>query len=377
MFGDTKIGEHPIDRLSRREAERFAGLLDEYGLWGEHAGKSPDDKISLIGERYRSNVSGILLEVLQSPQIIARFEVLLKEVRQKRQYHRIVVSVLALTVLQVKPDLNMLYEYWGDDVTQSRFRNDDAVRQLCRFDSGEVRFRSAVAAKFLLQKMSDPALVIEVLSRMAKVTDQLSSRGLRVYEEIMTDLMKFKTVSTLIPIEKKEASVYRYYESIKNLVSCRRNHQFWLQYAVAALVMGDVERSGRYIETAYSYARSNRKSTYQIDNHRARQLLETAIQNPRMDNPMQLWRESKNTLLRQMKEKGRYHYPYRVASKFLEFFEVFEHRLATSEVQEIERASQSILDQIESKVGKELRDHRDVRNCRDNLVSLVAMTHRR
>ncbi len=46
----------------------------------------------------------------------------------------------------------------------------------------------------------------------------------------------------------------RVYEEIKGLSHCSRYPLFWLQYAIAALVTKDFQRSKAYFDTAYSLA---------------------------------------------------------------------------------------------------------------------------
>jgi len=165
----------------------------------------------------------------------------------------------------------------------------------------------------------------------------------------------------------------RVYEAIKGLSHCRVNPLFWLQYAIAALVAKDYGRSGTYFDTAYSHAENlDQYDSFQIDNHYARYLLERAIDTDySAADRMAPFREARALLRPQFVEEWR-HYPYRVATRYLEFFVRFSAHLAPSEKQEVGSAATEVLERIDH-LPAERQGNRSVRECRVAQIRILRL----
>lgn len=313
-----------------------------------------------------------MIAVLQSPQILSRFEAILGDIRSRRGYHKVLISILILTVQQYPTTTDVLVDFWGDQVLTAKFRKDRAIRQLCQLSEGTIRFRSSIAAKFLLRNMSDPEVIVEVLTTMARSLDRLALAS-QPYQHLLRQLMQFSTLNMLLPEAKRRMLTITYYENIKNLQGCKKNPQFWLQYAIASLVLEELDRAERYFETSYSLARiRNNYPLHNIDNHYARFLLAKAIRDPLTTDYMLAFRQCRNILIEQMHHKERYHYPYRVATTFSDFFDAFGSKLSQSDRTEIVRAANEILRRIES-LPPERRSHPDIDRCHDSMEYIVEM----
>jgi len=108
------------------------------------------------------------------------------------------------------------------------------------------------------------------------LTDWLT---LRITLGTFQNLVQFSSMNSIFSDESRGPAAMRVYEEIKGLPHCSRYPLFWLQYAIAALVAKDFQRSKAYFDTAYSLAdRLDHYDAFQIDNNYARLLLERAIQ---------------------------------------------------------------------------------------------------
>ena len=178
--------------------------------------------------------------------------------------------------------------------------------------------------------------------------------------------MRFASVQQILPESGRLAAAIRFYESIRELGNTRRNPHFWLQYAIACVTLGDLDRSGKYFETAYSLARARNWDTTQIDNHYARYLLETAIANDDPAPAMRGFRAARDLLTKQIKQQQRLHYPYRIARLYGPFTEKFAGQIAPAERTEVRDAVGRILDSI-SRLPESRRQQRYVRECDEAL----------
>ena len=146
---------------------------------------------------------------------------------------------------------------------------------------------------------------------------------------------------------------------------------FWLQYAIACLVIDEFERAEKYFETAYSLAGKREYwDAYQIDNHFARFLLMRAIHQGDASTAMAAFRQARKLIHNQL-ERERLHYPYRVASMYADFYDRFAHELPLGSKEEVKRAAQHICDRIE-KLPPDRQEQRYVQDCWARLQKIVS-----
>jgi hypothetical protein len=282
----------------------------------------------------------------------------------KKGYYEILASVLALAVLNSHPNVNLLMDVFGSRVTDRGLQQDPVIREFVDFRQGEVTCRSSIAARFMLGQVLDPNILVDVLVQVARSLDRYVSLG-RQYSEILRNLVQFSHLESVLPnrtITEHSAAVFRYYERVKDLEYCKRNPQFWLQYAIAALVFEEIERSEKYFQSAYSFAREReRYDTHKIDNHYARLLLQRAARSESKQAGILFFRRAREIVFRQTQSE-RLHYPYRVANGLGEFFDVFASQFSVAEREEIKNAALFIKNRIESSPPT-LQHHRMVREC--------------
>ncbi len=278
ISGVDEVSEVPVDVLDEREIAWIVDSLNEYGLWGDRAGDSRSEKVRFISDECRGQLHALLLKLLHSPDIGRRFSALVQGLQSKGENYQVLLSVFIITLLNHGPTLDILADIWGVDLLNSpRFKRDPVVKQLVDFNQYAVLVRSPTAAEYLLGHAADADAVVSVLTRMVDRMAKGAGASPRYYE-LFKNLMRYSSVQTLLPEQGRNHAVIRYYESVKNLNRCKFNPLFWLQYAIACLVMNDLPRAQTYFDTAYSLGVNQNFDTFQIDNHFARFLLVQAIQ---------------------------------------------------------------------------------------------------
>lgn len=244
---------------------------------------------------------------------------------------------------------------------ETGFRRDPAVREIIDFSSGEVRLRSAAAAEYVLKQIVDPNVIVHVLITLAKAADKASAASAQAFS-VLKSLMRFSSLQFILPEAEKAKAVLRFYESIKNLHSCRTNPLFWLQYAIGCVVVEEFERSEKYFESAYAFAKERDNfDTYQIDNHYARFLLTRAARSGDVVSGMPAFRKARTIIFQQIANE-RLHYPYRVATTVAEFYDSLASTLDKAQKEEIARAAKFILERIEQ-LPPDRQEQRHVADC--------------
>lgn len=356
----SSLPEIPLDKLQNGDVDQLIELLNRHGLWGENSHWSHERKQDFIQHECRREFHAVLLKLFKSPDIVQRFALVVEQLNDRRDFYEIILAILSFTVLGYRVTFELLANAVGDVVFSTQFRRDPVLNSLIDERGGTIRFRSSVAAQFILTSISNPIATVDVLARIAKQLE--SKRYIQLqYDQIFKSLMRFSRIQELLPEKGRRESVIRYYEGIKNLESCRTYPLFWLQYAIATLTFNEFERSERYFGTAYSLAEKRNFNTFQIDNHYARFLLARAINERNPDNCMTAFRKARRIINGEVRSERR-HYAYRVASFYEDFYEVFSKILNEKDLTEIGLASKFIREQIE-KLPPARRRHPSVLKC--------------
>jgi tetratricopeptide (TPR) repeat protein len=228
------------------------------------------------------------------------------------------------------------------------------------FDAHSIRIKSSILASHLLHNVFSAKRIVTTLIGMVNQAE--ARRSERDFHQILSSLMRYGSVSLILPEDNRLEATTTFYEGIKNLPSTKANPQFWLQYAIACLAFDKLERAERYFEDAYSLAeKMDGYDTFQIDNHYARLLLEKALTKVAMDDVVLLVDDAKKIILRQMQGEFRY-YPYRVALGLFRCFERFAGKWSPAHVAYFKRIFEEIKRRCEG-ASPELKKNNYVIDC--------------
>lgn len=362
MFGGSPPVELRLDVLDDDEIAWFTRLLNVYGMWAHRAGSTDRKKNAILRKECHGQIHGILLRMLDSPQMQQRVKALFSPLEG---YQDVLICLMVMTVMGHAIDVDLLGDIVGVETISSRaFRSDPRIRQLVGFDSHSVNVRSPTIGEFYLTRLADRSAILSVIIRLAHRTANARFVGYK-FKTMFEALQRFSIVQRLFPKEGKLPAILSYYENIKSLDGCVKNYHFWLQYAIACLTLGERERSQRYFDQAFAIAREARCDTYMVDNHYSRYLLETAVEYPDPAEAMLCFRQGRDIINRQMRD-DRLHYPYRVALQYVGFVNRFGTRLTRAWIDEIEQAAQSVSDRI-PELPEERRANRYVRQCEKDM----------
>ena len=370
VLGTDAIPEVDLDILSERECEWFRVTLDEYGLWGRYASRSPEAKERVIKKDCRSRISAILLLVLESPAIAERLAAVVASLRSRREYLETITGLLVLSVLDFRPTVETLADLMGADVlNQSGFQRSEAVQELLDFRHEGVKVRSSVVAKHLLKNTIDKAISLSVLKRLVSRAEKLSSKVF--FRVLFKELMRAANVERVLP--DGSGIVVTYYEFVCKLHGARRNPNFWLQYAIANIAMDRYPQARLKLETAYSLAGKN-YDTFMLDTTHARWLLGEACQTPKRNREMAMavFRKARNFLHPLLARQEERYNPFRVATNYMSFFVQYRGILNAKDRAEIADAAEFVLYRINS-LPTARREQRYIRECSRELTRLVEL----
>jgi hypothetical protein len=164
-----------------------------------------------------------------------------------------------------------------DAFERESVQRNQGIANFIDISRSSVRVRSTAAAEYLLNHFWRADEVVSVLLEIAHAANRFYRISIK-YEGLFKTLMRFSSIQRILPEKGRRDAVISYYENLKLIDRCKRYPLFWLQYAIGALVIGDLGRASRYFETSYSLAEEREWDPFQIDNHYARYLLVRAAE---------------------------------------------------------------------------------------------------
>lgn len=364
-LGREDLAEFDLDVLSEDEAKWFLQTMNVQGLWRSHAERSDTRKMQILQEDCNGRISNILLYILESPVIVARLKELTDSLsKHSKEFLEATASILSLSVLEIGTTSQILSDLIDNTVlNQAAFRNNEFVRELLDFERRHIGAKSSVVARHILSSALDPNVTVTALANIAQKADVLSASNL--YRQILRDLMRFSNIQSVLPSQHRMNAVLVYYERIKNLKFSQRNPNFWLQYGIAELSLQRFKEARIKLETAYSHAKAMPNyDTFMLDNQTARLELEEATAEPKKDREtaIAVFRKARLILNRQVVQKEHRHYPYRVASSYLQFLSTHSGVLGPDGIEEVVRAARFVLRRICALSAYHAR-HRYVAEC--------------
>ena len=369
--------EIPCDKLETPELEWFAELMDAHGLWGERAATSRSAKMRTLGSECDSELSLILLLILESPAMHTRLRELVDTIRRSSAFFEAVVGVMVLSTFERVFSVRAAADLLGPEtLQQAGFRNNESVRQLVDLSGDRVQVHSSLVSRHLLTSAVDPQVTVSVLSAMARRADKLA-RESTYYYEVFKELMRFTNVQRVLPGRGKMNAVLTYFKSLKKLVGCKTNPNFWLQYSVADLALKEFAEARIHLKTAYAHAKDKDWDTFMLDNHAARLELEEGAHSPDGDrvSAMQKFARARKTIIGQVQSAEHMHYPFRTAALVLPFQQAHRSILEDDDLAQFKKFASFMLKRVEQLRGG-MASNRHVNECRAAMTTILELSER-
>lgn len=320
-----------IDKINTDEANNLISILDHYSLWGYDSKLNTKKKTKIISD-CDNEISSILLRILKSKNIIDRYKNVFSSNELNAEYLRAIIFVLLSTYYDFHISTeDVLYICDNKQLFNSSFRTDKTVRDFVRFDTNLFVIKSSILAEYILKYIISPeeiyATILNVIESVDKKTTNLN------YKPIFNALTNFTSLQSLFQESPTKINyIINIFERAKNLSYCRKNPQFWLQYAIARIAKEEYAIAKQYLGTAYSYASQiDNYDTFMIDNHYARVLLESLIQSTNFSATMDVFKDAHTLLYNSTFKDNTRDYPYRVAILYEKILLKFRDQMKYSE----------------------------------------------
>ena len=345
-----------IDYLKNREIDDVAQLISQVGLWGIRAKYSKDRQIKYLTKDCESQMSLILIELLESPNVKKIFKKSFSSILENEDAKKTVHAICVIQhIFPSKCTKSLISEIADTDhVYSSDFGDLILLSGLFEFSGNKILTRSSILSTFILSNFYKAAYTVEQLIRI--VSKLQANRSQQSYEEreIYKSLMTFSTLAAILPEGSKPNSYIQFYERLKREVpGVIGNPHYWLQYSMSLMSADVLSDAERMLQTAFSKAENNPQyDTKYMDNQYARLKLKQAIAESSENHGYKLFCEAHSLLVRSDRDI----FTFRQASLYMPYYEQQYAHLSKKNKVNFEQAMREITDLYREYLGYEYRD---------------------
>lgn len=295
-----------LNRLNDGELYDCSQIFEMYGLYGRRISKNSKERISILSSREGGNrrFQSIMLGVLESQIIKRKLEEIICLIKKESNiFHETVILILLIKTMNLRlttVDIERITKL--DVASDAMFRTNPVIKELLQVENnGEIKIKSSVSSKYILQKTADPQLIINVLLKIANYA--ISYSTVEKYNNILISIISYSHINSFIKgFQNPEQFLMEYFDMLSRVPYYRSNHFFWLQYAIACIETKRFDRAQQYLETAYGLIPKG-FIPFQINNQQARLYLERIVNDQALNSEEELLKAHKLLMIPVTSEK--------------------------------------------------------------------------
>jgi len=267
-----KFVEISTDILQQEEIEHFVSIINNLGFWGDKAKWSLGRKVAHLKNVDRGQISHILLNLFNSPQIKNRINSLLSNIINDKEFKETIFAICLLEILNLPRSSSLISEVSGNDlIYKSKLSDNLHFNQLFQLKENKVISKSSLFSISLLNNFFSSSYITDKMLDLAEKYNKLKDNG-STEKELFKSLLRFSFAERLLPEKGKLNSLAKYYEELKVRVGWLKfDPHFWLQYGMARMNHGQLEKAQSNLSEAYVIASgiTNYETSY-LDTQQAR-----------------------------------------------------------------------------------------------------------
>ncbi len=308
-----------VDLLDNKESDFFIKIINNLGLWGNRAVLSLKTKDQYIKDYGKGQVSHILLDLFNSPQIQNRIDLALSPLMKNENFKITIFSICLLEIINLPLTLSLISEVSGTNfIYNTEVMINENFNQIFRIEHNNVISKSSLFSTYLLNNSFTAPYTTDKLLALATKYNNLKNNG-TAEKSLFTSLMRFSFIERLLPQKGKLDSLIKYYEDLKVRVPELIHHpHFWLQYGMARMSSDQLDKAQSNLTQAY--ALTNKLENYDnsyIDTQQARLHILFSLKESNGPKAWELFQKAHNLLIRLDDNT----YKYRQISLYKDFFE--------------------------------------------------------
>lgn len=275
-----------INLLENSDLEDCVRIFDKYGLFGRKSNLDQDQKIEYLSSRRNGSkqFQSIMLDIIRSSVMQEKVKNVVSVIEnESKQYYQTVILVLLIKIMNLRlkvTDVERISEI--ELGTDALFQANVAIQELLSLKNGsDFIIKSPVTARFILQKVADPEIIINTLYELASYAIKYCDTP--KFANILTSIISYSHINSFVQgFDNKSQFLVEYYDRLATIEYYRANNFFWLQYAISCIELKNFPRAQQYLETAYGLIPDG-FVPFQINNQQARFYFERILHNESPD----------------------------------------------------------------------------------------------
>lgn len=272
------VREIDINTLSSEELIAWDRFLERWGFWEEKIEETATDRISFLRTRCNAENRAIVVSLFKTSALSKKIHNIVQFFLNK--HSNLAQSFIAILI----NSLCRHHVEWKRIVAWLNIDEDQLKKAIlnsgvANFIEGSRRwydFTSAELADFVLSRYDfDIDDLVSVYVKIVRETAYSSNDPRSGFDsrENLKELMRFRFLTRLFSNPSDgHATINAVYMRLSTVPKIRENDQFWLQYAMARMEIGDLDKAETFINTSLGIARKKGLdySIRQIVDQRAR-----------------------------------------------------------------------------------------------------------
>lgn len=268
-----------LNSLNSAELESWNLALERWGFWEHRISQSAEERLSFLQKECSSENRSIVLSLFKNSQIAVKIDQLVNFFLMDRRFVKEFACLLISSLCQ-------RHVSWESMVAWLKLDQESLRREISASDIGSLFhtgrnwniFTSAQLADHILHRkfMADEGDVLVEVYTTIVINTASGASGREFgqdFRENLKELMKYRFLTRLFGPEQTGVQIIgKVYKKLSDSPYIRKNPQFWLQFAMSRMEVGDLPNAESYLNTAMGLAvgKGEDYSPFQIRDQRAR-----------------------------------------------------------------------------------------------------------
>ncbi len=319
---ESSLAMYELNYLTQSEMNQFIAYLDQYNLWGRQAAMKTKRKQEFLSDKCNSEIKNMLLEIYNSPHVVDKVNEILQIICKNEECKNILLMAFICHVMAIDISYDYIETILGFRINPLYFEKYKEIKELVLFDGNNIKFKSSSIAFHIIINNNFNNDILEIACKMVNVLSKHAYLSKNI--SILKLVISFSNLRMIFNRKDKEIKkmYINFYENARKTQYYSENQFFWIQYALAVMEIHDYDAAEIYLENASSFSKERySEESYQVENLRARLLLEKTMYNMDKQNAYENFDKAHN-LICSNKTPER-HYPYRQVGQYVDYYKKF------------------------------------------------------
>jgi len=358
---EQSVYEQNVNKLKHNDCSMLVDIINKVELWKEFKDYSKKDKVRVLKRNYDSQLSNILIDLIESETVRKKIDDFCKELIKSEKIKELLTAICINSISNLELNLYDMITILEIKGINAEIKLNKFANELINFGENIIVVKSPIIARYIIKNniLSNDAL--SIIKKMVHNSNKFDSD--KKSESVRKALISCSNLWLMI--DKKDESIKEniiiYYDELKDYFGYKKNPFFWLQYGIACLDIKEYGRAYNYFMIAYKESEDKTRmwdyhfDNFQINTQYARYLLEKEIYEGNCEEPFKIIEEAHKLLYGNFKStKTLYHYIFKQVPLYVKFFDSYGVKMNSSQKNQYMRFIDEMVNKIdEYEVKKE------------------------